>query len=142
MAPWRSYQAVAPVPILVAFVLTSGANTLPPIGQHALSITNDNNLLLFDNGKSSLNHTPTGADRTYSGPRMYQLNLQSKVATGKWNYPNNQALYGPYCSSIYEDAALNYLVDYAIITNLGASQFFEILSAKELVVFSYSFRFV
>ena len=36
-----------------------------------------------------------------------------------WNYPNGQALYSPYCSSIYEDAPLNYLIDYAIINNIS-----------------------
>jgi arylsulfate sulfotransferase len=115
-------------PSLVAFALTAGSNTLYPIGQHALSITSDSNLLLFDNGKSSLNHTPPGADRTYSAPRKYQINTQSRVATELWNYPNNQILYAPFCSSIYEDSPLNYLVDYAYITNITPpALFMEVL---------------
>jgi arylsulfate sulfotransferase len=102
-------------PSLTNFELTLGANTLPPIGQHALSITKDNNLLLFDNGRSSINHTPTGADRTYSAPRKYQINTQTKVATELWNYAANQAFYSPFCSSVYEDSPLNYVVDYSVL---------------------------
>ncbi len=106
-------------PSLVAFALTAGANTLYPIGEHALSITKDDNLLLFDNGKSSLNHTPTGADRTYSAPRKYQINTQSKVATEVWHYLSNPALYSAFCSSVYEDNPLNYLVDYTFLGTQG-----------------------
>ena len=47
-------------PSLASYSLSLGANTLPPIGQHALSITNDDSLLLFDNGRSSNNHSPAG----------------------------------------------------------------------------------
>lgn len=129
-------------PSLAAFSLTAGANTLYPIGQHALSITQDGNLLLFDNGKSSLNHTPIGADRTYSAPRKYQINSRSNVATEIWNYPYNQSLYSPFCSSIYEDSPLNYLVDYAYITNLGPDAFLQVLglTAAGDKVFDYRYQ--
>ncbi len=102
-------------PSLANYSLSLGANTLAPIGQHALSITIDDNLLLFDNGKSSLGHTPAGLDRTYSAARKYQINTQAKVATELWNYAANQALYSPFCSSVYEDSPSNYLVDYAFL---------------------------
>ena len=49
-------------PSLASYSLSLGANTLPPIGEHALSITKDDNLLLFDNGKNSNNHSPAGID--------------------------------------------------------------------------------
>jgi hypothetical protein len=92
-----------------------GANTLPPIGQHALSITKGDNLLLFDNGKSSENHSPPGMDRNYSAPRKYQINTPANIATELWNYTANQAFYSPYCSSIYEDEPSNYVVDYSVL---------------------------
>ena len=133
---WYQFQS------LRNFALTLDTNTLPPIGQHALSITNDDNLLLFDNGKSSLNHTPTGADRSYSAPRKYQINTQSRVATELWNYPYNQALYSTFCSSIYEDSPLNYLVDYAYIANIAPPALFaEILGldAAGNKVFDYRY---
>src|SRR4029078_13642215 len=37
----------------------------------------------------------------------------TKVATEVWNYEANRIIYSPICSSVYEDAPLNYLVDYA-----------------------------
>jgi hypothetical protein len=95
------------------YALTLGQNTLPPIGQHAVSISYDDNLLLFDDGLGSLNQTPAGASRSYSAPRKYHLDLVNKVATEVWNYPNGQSIYSPICSSIYEDDPLNYLIDYA-----------------------------
>lgn len=104
---------------LTQFALTLGANTLPPIGQHAVSITTDNNLLLFDDGLSSLAHGPAGADRTYSAPRKYQIDTQGKVALEIWNYPNGQSIYSAICSSTYEDAPVNYLVGYSDITTPG-----------------------
>jgi arylsulfate sulfotransferase len=125
------------------FALTLAVNTLPPIGEHALSITKDDNLLLFDDGRSSLNHTPTGIDRTYSAPRKYQINTQTKVATELWNYPNGQLFYSPFCSSVYEDAALNYLVVYSILTNPAPPppQFMEVLGleASGAKVFDYRY---
>ena len=56
---------------------------------------------------------PVGDARTFSSPRKYQLNLNTKVATEVWNYEANHIIYSPICSSVYEDAPLNYLVDYA-----------------------------
>jgi arylsulfate sulfotransferase len=123
---WYQFQS------LRNFALTFGANTLPPIGQHALSITKDDNLLLFDNGRSSNNHTPPGLDRNYSAPRKYEINTQSKTATELWNYSNNQGTYSTYCSSVYEDAPLNYLVDYAYIPDIAPPALFaEILGLEE-----------
>src|SRR5262249_51818115 len=79
------------------YALTLGPNSLPPIGEHAVSITYDDNLLLFDNGLSSQNHTPPGADRTYSAPRKYHIDTLAKTATEIWNYPNGQSLYSRIC---------------------------------------------
>jgi arylsulfate sulfotransferase len=102
-------------PSLRKYALTLGANTLPPIGQHAVSITKDDRLLLFDDGLASMHQTPAGASRSYSAPRKYRIDTQAMVATEEWNYPAGQTLYSPICSSVYEDAALNYLIDYAVL---------------------------
>ncbi len=133
---WYQFQS------LRNFALTLDTNTLPPIGEHALSITKDDNLLLFDNGRNSINNTPPGDNRTYSAPRKYQINTQSKVATELWNYPNNQALYSDICSSIYEDSPLNYLIDYAHIVNISPPALFaEILGldASGNKIFDYRY---
>ena len=104
---WYQFQS------LRNFALTLDTNTLPPIGEHALSITTDDNLLLFDNGRSSLNHTRRGP----IAPTALLVSIRSTL-NQRWRrscgtYPNGQAFYSPFCSSIYEDAPLNYLVDYA-----------------------------
>src|SRR5438105_4342575 len=98
-------------PSLAKFALT--VTGLPPIGQHATSITYDQDLLLFDDGLNSSFQVPKGVERGFSSPRKYQLNLNAKTATGVWHYEQNQSIFSAICSSVYEDAPLNYLIDYA-----------------------------
>ena len=100
-------------PSLRRFALTPAPGSLPPIGEHGISITYDQHLLLFDNGNPSIFQRPVGDARNFSSPRKYQLNLNTKVATEVWNYEANRIIYSPICSSVYEDAPLNYLIDYA-----------------------------
>ncbi len=75
-------------PSLAHFALMLAPGSLPPIGQHAVSVTYDQNLLLY-------------------------LDLVGKIATEVWEFPMNQSVYSPICSSCYEDAPLNYLIDHA-----------------------------
>lgn len=100
-------------PSLAAFAIDADANTLAPIGQHGLSITFDENLLLFDNGFQSSFQMPPGLNRTYSSPRKYRIDTTSSTGTELWNFEMDQSVTSPICSSIYEDAPYNYLVDYA-----------------------------
>jgi len=102
-------------PSLRRFALTLAPGSLPPIGQHAPSITFDQNLLVFDNGQKSVFQMPAGDQRNYASPRKYSLDLVGKVATEVWNYPANQNIHCPICSSIYEDAPYNYLIDYGFV---------------------------
>ena len=130
-------------PSLRRFALTAAPGTLPPIGEHAVSVTHDLNLLLFDNGFASAFHHPVGATRTYSSPRKHQINLDTKVATEVWNYQQNQSVYSPICSSVYEDAPLNYLVDFAFAdssfqTGQGHAKIFG-LDAAGNRVFHYQY---
>ncbi len=102
-------------PSLAHFALMLAPGSLPPIGQHAVSVTYDQNLLLYDNGLNSLFplNQPPGEGRTFSSPRKYSLDLVGKIATEVWEFPMNQSVYSPICSSCYEDAPLNYLIDHA-----------------------------
>jgi arylsulfate sulfotransferase len=102
-------------PSLRRFALTLAPGSLPPIGQHSPSITYDQNLLIFDNGLRSIFQNPRGEHRDYASPRKYTLDLVGHVATEVWNYPANQSIHCPLCSSIYEDAPYNYLIDYAVV---------------------------
>lgn len=101
-------------PSLRAFSLTLAPGTLPPIGEHALSITGDDQLLLFDNGTGSNFQQPPGETRTYSAPRKYQIDLNAFEATETWHYYPDPSVYSPFCSSVYEDAPDNYLIDYTL----------------------------
>ena len=100
-------------PSLRKFALTLPPGSLPPIGQHAPSITYDQNLLIFDNGQNSVFNMPRGDQRRYASPRKYKVDLNAKTATEVWNFEAGQSIFCPYCSSIYEDAPHNYLIDYA-----------------------------
>jgi len=102
-------------PSLRKFATTLAANSLPPIGQHAPSITFDQGVMIHDNGQNSLFQNPPGAQREFASPRKYTLDLAANVATEVWNFEMNQSIHSPFCSSVYEDAPFNYLVDYAIV---------------------------
>jgi arylsulfate sulfotransferase len=99
---------------LRAFALTLAPGTLPPIGQHSVSVTSDDQLLLFDNGTGSNFQQPPGETRTYSAPRKYQIDLGAFEATETWHYYPDPSVYSPYCSSVYEDGPDNYLIDYTL----------------------------
>ncbi len=98
---------------LRAFELTLGPDTLPPIGQHAVSVPGDQ-LLLFDDGAASNYQIPPGENRTYSAPRKYALDLENRTATEVWHYLADPSIYSPFCSSVYEDAPDNYVIDYTL----------------------------
>ncbi len=83
-----------------------------PIGQHALSITYDDRLLLFDDGFHSLSQTPPGISRTYAAPRKYAFNFSYNAAREIYSY--DRPIVSEICSSVYEDARDNYLVDYSV----------------------------
>jgi hypothetical protein len=125
-------------PSLRRFALALGKNTLPPIGQHAVSITKDNHLLLFDDGQNSLNQNPPGENRTYSAPRKYLIRGKKMMAREVWDYPRDESILSPFCSSVYEDRRRNYLIDYSLG---GPDIFTEIvgLNARRQVVFDYSY---
>ncbi len=96
---------------LRAFALTLGTDTLPPIGQHAVSIVKDQ-LLLMDDGQQSTIEMPLGEERTYTAPRKYSIT--NTTATEVFHYYNDPSIFSPYCSSAYEDTTGNYLFDYTI----------------------------
>jgi arylsulfate sulfotransferase len=104
---WYEFQS------LRQFSLTLAQGTLPPIGQHAVSMQGDQ-LLLFDDGAGSNFQQPPGETRTYSAPRKYQIDLSAFQATETWHYYADPSIYSPFCSSVYEDAPDNYLIDYTL----------------------------
>ena len=128
-------------PSLRKFALTLAPGSQPPIGQHAPSISYDQNLLIFDNGQNSVFNVPRGDQPGYASPRKLSLDLVGNVATELWNYPRNQSIYCPFCSSVYEDAPLNYLIDYAIKSPIAQRASAELrgLNAAGETIFSYQY---
>ncbi len=127
-------------PSLRAYALTVAPGGVAPIGQHAVSITYNDKLLLFDNGLASANQTPAGNKRNFSAPRKYSLDLNNRTATQIFAY--NRSIVSEICSSVYEDAPNNYLVDYAVAGGfLSASPSAEIvgLQADGQRVFDYAY---
>jgi len=127
-------------PSLRQFALTLAPGSLPPIGQHAPSVTFDQNILVLDNGLNSFFQQPPGELRNFSSPRKYQLNLNTKVATEVWNHEMNQSVLSPICGSAYEDAPLNYLIDYAFAessfqTGTGVAQLLGLDAAGETIFY-------
>jgi arylsulfate sulfotransferase len=99
-------------PSLRQYALFVPAGGVAPIGQHAVSITYNDKLLLFDNGFPSFIQSPPGQKRTFAAPRKYTLNLNSGTATQIFSY--QRSIISEICGSVYEDAPNNYLVDYAV----------------------------
>lgn len=129
-------------PSLAKYAIDATPGTLPPIGQHAISVTFDQSIMVFDNGFQSFFQMPVGASRPYASPRKYQLDLKNNLATEVWNDEMGQSLFSPICGSIYEDAPLNYLIDYADINGFGApSQFAQLvgLNVAGDTVFRYQY---
>ncbi|MGI8889843.1 MAG: aryl-sulfate sulfotransferase [Chthoniobacterales bacterium] len=107
-------------PSLAKYALDLGPDTLPPVGQHAVSITYDQHVMVFDNGKDSDIQIPVGVMRDYASPRKYRIDLEANLATEVWNYERNQSVRSGICSGVYEDQPLNYLIDYADVNGPGA----------------------
>jgi arylsulfate sulfotransferase len=128
-------------PSLRKFALALAPGSLPPIGQHSPSVTFDQGILVFDNGLGSLFQNPPGAQRNYASPRKYSLDLVAKVATEVWNFPMNQSIRSPFCGSCYEDAPLNYLIDYAFVNGGAVPTFAQLLGldadGQEIFYYQY-----
>jgi arylsulfate sulfotransferase len=115
-------------PSLRKYALTVTAG-VAPIGQHALSITYNDKLLLFDDGLRSFTQNPPGNSRKYAAPRKYSLNLTNDTATQIYSY--NRPIVSEICSSVYEDAPDNYLVDYAVAGGfMSGNAFAEIVGLQ------------
>ena len=89
-----------------------------PVGQHALSLTPDGQLLLFNNGLGSLNQPPAmppGVTRNYSTPSRYAIDEKAGTAREVWTYERERTLYSDICSSVYEGTPGNYLIAYSVL---------------------------
>ena len=102
-------------PSLRAKALTLTGNGLYPIGQHAVSITSDGLLLLFNSGKASETSAGRRArpERDYSAVSAYRIDAANMTATEVWRFDYDQSVYSDHCSSVYESPGQSFLISYA-----------------------------
>lgn len=111
---WYTYPSLQKI----ALSLSSGQT---PIGQHAVSMTKDGKLMLFNNGRRSFNNpagTPAGIDLATSQTAIFAIDNQNKTAQVAWSF--DDGIYSDICSSIYEDklaAQGDFLINYAAADN-------------------------
>lgn len=112
-----------------------------PIGQHAVTITPDGKLMIFNNGEPSLNQpegTPAGASRPYSEVSAYTIDEASMTATQAWSFDYGQAILSRFCSSARQTADGSVLVDYATAESITAAYLVG-LDPQHNVVFDYRY---
>ena len=103
-------------PSLRAKALTLNAGGDYPIGQHAVSITSDGYVMVFNDGYGSVSQPPgesAGISRTYSEVSTYSVNAANMTAQNVWNFNYGQSIYSAICGSSYESQGNSYLVDFA-----------------------------
>ena len=89
---------------------------LYPIGQHAVSITSDGYVMVFNNGTRSVNQPsgePAGQSRTYSAVSAYSVHTSTMTAREVWDFNYGRSVYSDFCGSSYEAPNKTYLVDFA-----------------------------
>jgi len=109
-------------PSLQAIALTLSPGGLYPIGQHAVSITPQGNLQVFNNGLQSLNQPSSQGDwRSYSAVSTYTIDEVNRVATEVSEFDYNKSLLSNICSSAYTEADGSMLIDYAAVESGSAT---------------------
>ena len=126
-------------PSLRAKALQMQGGGLVPVGQHALSITSDGLLMLFNDGLGSGQQpagAPAGITRTYSAVSAYSIDPVARTATEVWDFNDGQSIYSAICSSAYEANGGSILVDYAYASG-GTTSRLVGLDANHGVVFDF-----
>lgn len=112
---WHSF------PSLAARSLNLADGGLYPVGQHAVSITHDGLLQLFNDGLGSVNQpagAPSGETRSYSAVSAYAIDPSSRTAVESRRFDYGQSIFSSVCSSAYEaPVGTSVLVSYAVADN-------------------------
>ncbi len=128
-------------PSLRAKALTLNPGGLYPTGQHALSITHDGLLLLFNAGNPSQAQptgAPRGESRTYSAVSAYRIDGTNMTANEVWHFDYGQLLHTDHCSSAYE-AGQSILISYARINDFLHARLVG-LNDQHDVVFDFQYE--
>jgi hypothetical protein len=128
-------------PSLRAKALTLNAGGDYPIGQHAVSITSDGYVMVFNDGYGSMNQPSgesSGLSRTYSEVSTYSMNAATMTAQNVWNFSYGQSIFSKICGSSYESPGNSYLVDFAFADS-GAQARLVGLDSNHNVVFDFQY---
>ncbi|MBS0480533.1 MAG: aryl-sulfate sulfotransferase [Proteobacteria bacterium] len=96
--------------------VTLAPGGLVPVGQHALMLQPDGQLLMFNNGNGSLQNPPgtsPGLTRSYSAITGFFIDGPRLAATPGLTMDDGQTIYSPICSSAYPSADRSMLVTYS-----------------------------
>jgi arylsulfate sulfotransferase len=127
-------------PSLRAKAVTLQPGNLYPIGQHAVSITSDGLVMVFNDGAPSVNQpagAPAGQSRSYSAVSAYSIDSAAGTAQEVWTFDYGQSIYSPFCSSAYEASGGSLLVDFALAAGTDAR--LVGLDAVHNVVFDFQY---
>lgn len=89
-----------------------------PIGQHSVTITHDDLIMVFNNGHNSTRQppgAPVGASRTYSTVSAYRIDPQLRTATQVWGFDYGQSILSHIVSSAYETSDGSVLINYGFV---------------------------
>jgi hypothetical protein len=128
-------------PSLRAKALTLDAGGDYPVGQHAVSITSDGYLMVFNDGLGSANEPPGepgGISRSYSEVNAYAVNRTTMTVRQVWSFNYGQSIFSPICGSSYEAPGKTYLVDFATADNLAHARLVG-LDSNHNVVFDFQY---
>lgn len=110
---------------LATFALT--VNGLPPIGQHAISMSADGQrLLCFDNGKGNIILPNVGDDRITSRVVEYVIDPVARTATESWVFELDPADRSDYCSSAYRTRAGDVILVSSGPADAGSARLFVV----------------
>lgn len=112
-----------------------------PIGQHSVTITSDDLVMVFDNGFESLNQpagAPAGSSRAYSRVVAYRIDPIARTARQAWEFDYGQSIHSAICSSAYNAPDGSMLIDYANASG-GASARIVGLNSQREVAFDFEY---
>jgi hypothetical protein len=128
-------------PSLRAKALALDAGGDYPIGQHAVSITSDGYIMVFNDGLGSLNQPAgelAGLSRTYSEVNAYSVNTAAMTAHQAWSFNYGQSIFSPICGSSYEAPGNTDLVDFATADSYAEARLVG-LDSNHNVVFDFQY---
>ena len=124
----------ATFPSLRAKSLDLVGGGLYPIGQHAVSITRDGLVMVFNNGMASLQQpagAPTGQQRSFSVVSKYAIDEVARTATEAQRFDQG-GIFSGFCSSAYESGDST-LINYAMASGGTRARLVGLDAARAIV---------